>query len=116
MSVKPTTIDIVVADMSRALGFYRLLGLDAPADAGADAQVNIYTPGAATIGLLTEAMMRAGDPDSKTPVGQRDLCVPMRHRRRGRCDLCQDDRCRSSRAQGALEFAVGPALRVPTRS
>ena len=71
MTVKPTTIDIVVADMGRALAFYRALGLDAPIGADDEAQVNIYTPGGATIGLLTEAMMRAADPHWVTPVGQR---------------------------------------------
>ena len=30
MAVKPHTIDIVVADMAKALAFYRLLGLPTP--------------------------------------------------------------------------------------
>lgn len=71
MAVVPHTIDVVVKDMGQSLGFYRSLGLDAPADKASEAQVQIYTPGGATLGLLTEAMMRENYPDWVTPVGQR---------------------------------------------
>ena len=71
MAVKPSTIDIVVADMSKALAFYRTLGLEAPAEADGEVQANIYTPGGATLGFLIEALMRQADPGWVTPVGQR---------------------------------------------
>lgn len=71
MAVRPHSIDIVVADMGRALAFYRTLGLDAPTDAAGQAQTQIETPGGAAIGLLTEAAMRGADPHWVTPVGQR---------------------------------------------
>jgi uncharacterized glyoxalase superfamily protein PhnB len=71
MPVKPHSIDIVVKDMARALAFYRALGLDVPAEADAEVQVQVNTPGAATLGFLTEAMMRQAYPDWVTPVGQR---------------------------------------------
>ena len=45
MTIKPHTIDIVVADMARALAFYRTLGLDAPQPEDGAFQVQIVTPG-----------------------------------------------------------------------
>ena len=57
--------------MGRALAFYRVLGLDAPADAAGQGQTQIHTPGGTTLGLLTETMMRGADPHWVTPVGQR---------------------------------------------
>ena len=71
MAVVPHSIDIVVADMARALGFYRALGLAVPDGAGEAPQVQIDTPGGATLGFLTEAMMRQVYPDWVQPVGQR---------------------------------------------
>ena len=71
MAVKPHSIDIVVADMGAALRFYQTLGLDADVGRACDMQVEIVTPGGATIGLLTEAIMRKTHPDWITPVGQR---------------------------------------------
>ena len=71
MAVVPHTIDIVVADMKRALSFYRALGLDAPDDRSADMQVEIATEGGTTLGLVAEAMVRKSDPHWLTPVGQR---------------------------------------------
>jgi len=67
---KPHSIDIVVADMGKSLAFYRTLGLDAPTDKDDEVQVEIATPGATTIGLIAELMMRKTDPDWVTPVGQ----------------------------------------------
>jgi predicted enzyme related to lactoylglutathione lyase len=71
MAVTPHTIDIVVADMGRALSFYRTLGLDAPTGQDEEMQVQIQTPGAATLGLVTEAAVREHNPHWITPVGQR---------------------------------------------
>lgn len=71
MAVIPHSIDIVVADMGRALAFYRALGLDAPETRAGDAQVQIETGGGLAIGLLTEAAMRAADPAWVEPVGRR---------------------------------------------
>ena len=71
MAVIPHSIDIVVADMAASLAFYRDLGLVVPSGAEGEDQVQIDTPGGATIGLLTEAMMRRAYPEWETPVGQR---------------------------------------------
>ena len=70
MAIIPHTIDIVVADMAKALAFYRVLGLDAPDGAGAS-HVQVETPGGISLGFLTEAVVRAAMPDWVTPVGQR---------------------------------------------
>lgn len=71
MAVRPHTIDIVVADMGRALAFYRLLGLDAPPALDGQAQTQVDTPGGTTLGFITETLMRQADPGWITPVGQR---------------------------------------------
>lgn len=71
MPVTPHSIDIVTADMAAALRFYRALGLAAPDYDPNAPQVQIATPGGATIGLLTETMMRQHYPDWVTPTGQR---------------------------------------------
>lgn len=61
MAVVPHTIDVVVSDMAHALAFYRALGLAAP-DEPDSPQVQIATPGGATLGLVTEAVVREGNP------------------------------------------------------
>ena len=70
MAIVPHTIDIVVADMAASLAFYRMLGLDAPAEADGP-QMQIATPGGATIGLVTEGLVRQHNPDWIKPTGAR---------------------------------------------
>jgi len=71
MAVIPHTIDIVVADMAAALRFYRALGLPVPDGVEGEDQVQVATPGGATLGFLSEAAMREVNPHWTTPVGQR---------------------------------------------
>lgn len=71
MAITPHTIDIVVADMAAALKFYRTLGLCAPQDQDDEDQVQVVTPGGATLGFVTERLVRQVNPDWATPVGQR---------------------------------------------
>ena len=71
MAVVPHTIDIVVADMGAALTFYRTLGLAAPEGMEGEDQVQVPTPGGATLGFLSEVMMKGHDPHWVQPVGQR---------------------------------------------
>jgi len=71
MAVVPHTIDIVVADMAKALNFYRTLGLSVPEGSDDEPQVQIATPGGATLGFVTEAMMKEVNPYWVQPVGQR---------------------------------------------
>ncbi len=70
MAIVPHTIDIVVADIAASLSFYRTLGLDAPAEADGP-QVQIVTPGGATIGLVAEDMVRQTNPGWAAPTGSR---------------------------------------------
>ncbi|NDC58965.1 MAG: glyoxalase [Alphaproteobacteria bacterium] len=71
MAIVPHTIDIVVADMAAALKFYRTLGLDAPADHEVEDQVQIATPGGATLGFVSERLVKEVNPHWVEPVGQR---------------------------------------------
>ncbi len=71
MAVIPHTIDIVVADMAKSLAFYRSIGLAAPEYDPEEMQVQIATPGGATLGLIVESAMREHNPHWVTPVGQR---------------------------------------------
>ncbi len=70
MAIVPHSIDIVVVDMSKALAFYRTLGLDTP-DGSDQQQVQVETPGGISLGFLTEAVVRQAMPDWVTPLGQR---------------------------------------------
>ena len=71
MAVIPHTIDIVVADMGAALAFYHALGLPVAEGHDGDEQVQVATPGGATLGFLTEEMMKGHNPHWIEPVGQR---------------------------------------------
>jgi catechol 2,3-dioxygenase-like lactoylglutathione lyase family enzyme len=71
MAVVPHTIDIVVADMAVSLRFYRTLGLPVPEGQDDEVQVQVATPGGATLGFLAEAMMKQAYPDWIQPIGQR---------------------------------------------
>lgn len=71
MAVVPHTIDIVVRDMGKALAFYRTLGLPVPDSCDGQDQVQVDTPGGATLGFLTEALMKGHNPYWIDPVGQR---------------------------------------------
>lgn len=71
MAVVPHSIDIVVADMAASLGFYRTLGLPGPDGQDEAEQAQIETPGGASIGLISEAMMKGHNPHWVDPVGQR---------------------------------------------
>lgn len=71
MAIKPDMVGIVVADMGRALAFYRLLGLDMPEGQEGESYVEVTTPNGYRISWNTEAMVREIDPNWTTPVGQR---------------------------------------------
>lgn len=71
MAIIPHTIDIVVAHMGNALAFYRTLGLAVPEGMDDNEQVQVETPGGATLGFLTEALMKGHNPYWVDPIGQR---------------------------------------------
>jgi uncharacterized glyoxalase superfamily protein PhnB len=62
-------IGIVVADMSRALGFYRRLGLEIPPEAEAEDHAEAALPGGLRLMWDTEESVRSFDPNWTAPTG-----------------------------------------------
>ncbi len=60
-------VGIVVADMAKALAFYRRLGLDVPASADAEPHVDVGLPGGMRLTFDTEEVIRSFRPHW-TPV------------------------------------------------
>lgn len=71
MPIIPHTVDIVVSDMSRALAFYRALGLTIPAAEDQAPQVEYQAERGYALGFVTEELVRQANPHWPTPVGQR---------------------------------------------
>ena len=63
MSARLDVIELVVADMARALAFYRRLGLEFPEGAESEGHVEATLPGGLRFMLDTEAVMRSFDPE-----------------------------------------------------
>jgi len=68
---KPALVGIVVADMARALAFYRLLGLDIPAGADAEPHVDVGLPGGLRLAFDTEETIASFHPAWKPGTGGR---------------------------------------------
>ena len=66
---RPAVIGVVVADMAAALAFYRMLGLDVPADADAEPHVEVALPGGLRLAFDTEATITSFHPAWKPPAG-----------------------------------------------
>ena len=66
---KPALVGIVVADMARALAFYRLLGLDIPAAADAEPHVDVGLPGGLRLAFDTEETIASFHPAWKPGTG-----------------------------------------------
>jgi uncharacterized glyoxalase superfamily protein PhnB len=64
-------VEIVVADMGAALGFYRMLGLDVPADADGEPHVDVALPGGLRLAFDTEATIASFHPARKFGNGAR---------------------------------------------
>ena len=68
MRVQPALVELVVRDMAATMAFYRLLGLDIPADA--DSQPHVDVPfGGIRIAFDTEEVIRSFDPAWSPPSG-----------------------------------------------
>jgi catechol 2,3-dioxygenase-like lactoylglutathione lyase family enzyme len=65
----PAVVGIVVADMARALAFYRLLGLDVPAAADTEPHVEAALPGGLKLAFDTEATIASFHPSWKPTPG-----------------------------------------------
>lgn len=55
-------VEIVVSDMARALAFYRMLGLDVPAEADGEPHVDVALPGGLRLAFDTEATIASFHP------------------------------------------------------
>ncbi len=62
-------IGIVVADMAKALAFYRRLGLDIPADADTEPHVEFNLPGGLRLAWDTVGTVQSFDPGWTAPTG-----------------------------------------------
>ena len=71
MAVRPDMIGLVVRDMTAALAFYRLLGLDVPDASGDEPFVEVITPNGYRISWNSLEMAKSLDPDWVEPVGAR---------------------------------------------
>src|SRR5690349_22886961 len=67
----PALVEIVVADMARALAFYRLLGLAIPAEADAEPHVDVELAGGLRLAFDTEATIASFHPARKFGPGGR---------------------------------------------
>ena len=68
---KPAAVGIVVADMARALAFYRLLGLDIPGEADTEPHVGVELRGGMQLMFDTEATVRSFHPSWQPGSGGR---------------------------------------------
>jgi catechol 2,3-dioxygenase-like lactoylglutathione lyase family enzyme len=62
-------IGLAVTNMAESLRFYRLLGLDIPADADAQPHVEVSLPGGMRLAWDTVENIRSFDPDWREPQG-----------------------------------------------
>ncbi len=68
---QPDLVGMTVRDMSASLRFYRLLGLDIPANAESEDHVDIVTPSGFRIAWDSQTLIKSIYPDWAEPVGQR---------------------------------------------
>jgi len=68
---QPDLLGIVVRDMAAALRFYRLLGLDIPAEVDAEPHVEFVTSGGFRLAWDSLEMIKGIDPNWVEPTGQR---------------------------------------------
>jgi catechol 2,3-dioxygenase-like lactoylglutathione lyase family enzyme len=69
MTISFDLIGIAVADMPKALAFYRRLGLSIPADADGEDHVEATLPGGIRIAWDTVEVLRSFDPHWTAPTG-----------------------------------------------
>jgi catechol 2,3-dioxygenase-like lactoylglutathione lyase family enzyme len=69
MTVRFNVVGVIVADMARAMAFYRRLGLELPPDADTQPHVEAPLPGGLRLAFDTIDTIRSFDPDWKPPSG-----------------------------------------------
>jgi catechol 2,3-dioxygenase-like lactoylglutathione lyase family enzyme len=67
MNLRPALIELVVSDMATTLAFYRMLGVDLPADADGQPHVDADLGGGLRIAFDTEDTIRSFDPEWSAP-------------------------------------------------
>jgi len=65
-----TVIEIVTADLGKALAFYRTLGLDVPEGAEGEPHVEVALPGGNRLAFDPESTMASFTPDFTPPTGE----------------------------------------------
>lgn len=69
MTARFDALGVVVADIPRALAFYRRLGLEFPDDAESEQHVEATLPGGVRFMLDAEEVIRSIDPEWRRPDG-----------------------------------------------
>jgi len=69
MTPRLDLVGLVTADMPRSLAFYRLLGLDIPAEADTEPHVEVTLPGGLRLAWDTVDTIRSFDPGWTPPAG-----------------------------------------------
>ena len=77
MSARFEAIGVIVADMARALAFYRLLGLEFPGGADPEGHAEASVAGVRLM-LDTEESIRSFDPDWQPPAGGHRIALAFR--------------------------------------
>lgn len=72
------TVASVADDMAVTLAFYRMLGLEIPAEADGETHVSIDLPGGIHMGWTTVAVERSFNPDWQPPIGSGRMGVVFR--------------------------------------
>lgn len=78
MNARLDAIGLVTADMPRSLAFYRLLGLDIPAEADTAPHAEAALPGGLRLMWDVVATAQAIDPDWQTPTGGHRIALAVR--------------------------------------
>lgn len=73
MTARFDALGLVVADMAKALAFYRQLGLDIPAAADGEAHVEVTLTGGVRLMFDTVDTVRSFDPDWTPPTGSQRI-------------------------------------------
>ncbi len=71
-------IGLVVADMAASLAFYRLLGLDLPAEADTEPHVETVLPGGLRLAWDREDVIKSFHPDWTAPAGSARVSLAFR--------------------------------------
>src|SRR3954452_13058725 len=69
MKLRPAVIEVVVSDMAASLAFYRLLGLEIPAEADTQPHVDVEIGDGLRLAFDTEVTIRSFDPGWTAPAG-----------------------------------------------